>query len=125
MSLVTEFHHAALIVSDLARSMAFYRELLELSVDEGRPDLGYPGAWLAVAGQQIHLLVLANPDPVTDRPAHPGHDRHIAFRVSDLSRLEGKLEAKGIPFSRSRSGRRALFCRDPDGNGLEFSETSP
>lgn len=30
--------------------------------------------------------------------------------------------ATGIPYTRSRSGRTALFCRDPDGNALEFIE---
>ncbi|MEE8429299.1 MAG: glyoxalase, partial [Gammaproteobacteria bacterium] len=30
------------------------------------------------------------------------------------------LESAGIPYNQSRSGRQALFCRDPDGNALEF-----
>ena len=32
------------------------------------------------------------------------------------------LDSAGVDYSMSRSGRRALFCRDPDGNGLEFIE---
>jgi len=34
--------------------------------------------------------------------------------------LAGRLDAAGISYTPSRSGRAALFCRDPDGNALEF-----
>jgi glyoxylase I family protein len=32
------------------------------------------------------------------------------------------LEKAEIKFTRSKSGRRAMFCRDPDANALEFIE---
>jgi len=115
-------HHVSVIVADTERALAFYRDLLGLPVDPARPDLGYPGAWLRVAHQQIHLLELPNPDSVTGRPRHVGRDRHLALTVADVGALAQALEAAGIAFTRSRSGRRALFCRDPDGNGLEFVE---
>lgn len=117
---IHQIHHASLIVSDTARSLAFYRDLLGLMVDEHRPDLGYPGAWLVVGEGQIHLLELPNPDPVNGRPAHGGRDRHVAFTVEDIWTLADRLEAAGVPVSRSKSGREAFFCRDPDGNALEF-----
>ncbi len=120
MPLITSFHHASLLVGDLRRALAFYVDLLELDLDETRPDLGYPGAWLQVSDQQIHLMQLPNPDPVRGRPNHAGRDRHLALTVSTLDRLEAKLNEAGVNFTQSRSGRRALFCRDPDGNGLEF-----
>ncbi|MFE8033139.1 VOC family protein [Thiohalocapsa marina] len=119
---ITALHHVSLIVADTERSLAFYRDLLGLSPDPARPDLGYPGAWLQIGPQQIHLLELPNPDPTDGRPAHGGRDRHLALSVHDLDRLRQRLEAAGIPFSLSRSGRRALFCRDPDANALEFVE---
>jgi glyoxylase I family protein len=114
--------HVSVIVGDTGRSLAFYRDLLGLPVDSGRPDLGYPGAWLRLGDQQIHLLELPNPDPVEGRPAHGGRDRHVAVFVDGLPALEAALSAAGIPFTRSRSGRPALFCRDPDGNALELIE---
>jgi glyoxylase I family protein len=120
MGTVLAIHHVSLIVADTARALAFYRDLLGLPVDQGRPDLGYPGAWLAVGDQQIHLLELPNPDPLEGRPAHGGRDRHLALRVGDLEGLARRLEAAGIGFTRSRSGRAALFCRDPDANALEL-----
>ena len=120
MSEIMGIHHASLLVADTARALAFYRDLLGLAVIAERPDLGFPGAWLRVGAQQIHLLELPNPDPVTGRPAHGGQDRHLALHVQDLDGLAGRLEQAGIPFTRSRSGRAALFCRDPDANALEF-----
>jgi glyoxylase I family protein len=115
--------HAAVLVSDLRRALEFYHEVLGLPVNGSRPDLGYPGAWLDVGVQQIHLMQLPNPDPVSGRPAHGGRDRHIAMAVADLGALQNTLDRAGIHYTTSKSGRAALFCRDPDGNALEFVQT--
>lgn len=114
--------HASLIVSDVERSLAFYCGVLGLTIDVSRPDLGFAGAWLDVGAQQIHLLAVDNPDPVCGRPEHAGRDRHTAMAVKDIAQLRQKLDAAAIAYTLSRSGRKALFCRDPDGNGLEFIE---
>lgn len=116
---VRNIHHVSLIVSDTEKSLGFYRDILGLTPIE-RPPLGFPGAWLQVGGQQIHLLELPNPDPVDGRPGHGGRDRHLAFAVDDLEELDARLAAHGVPCTRSRSGRAALFCRDPDGNAVEL-----
>lgn len=123
MTIVEGLHHVSLIVADTERSLAFYRDLLGLEPDPARPDLGYPGAWLRIGSQQIHLLELPSPDPVDGRPAHGGRDRHVAMTVHDLDRLAERLDTAGIPYTLSRSGRRALFCRDPDANALELIES--
>ncbi|VAW76086.1 Gb/AAD55473.1 [hydrothermal vent metagenome] len=122
MSELSGIHHVSVLVADLERSLEFYGGLLGLAIDGSRPDIGFPGAWLQVGDQQIHLLQLPDPDPLKDRPAHAGRDRHAAFSVTDLQVLEGRLSAAEISFTRSRSGRRAVFCRDPDGNGIELVE---
>jgi len=115
-------HHVSVIVSDTERSLAFYRDILGFQLTE-RPDLGFPGAWLSVeGGQQIHLMELDNPDPTTGRPAHGGRDRHMAFTVADIAPVRALLDEKNIPYTLSKSGRRALFCRDPDGNAIEIIE---
>jgi glyoxylase I family protein len=112
--------HASLIVSDLVKSRAFYEGVLGLMSNPNRPDLGYDGAWYDIGGQQIHLLGLPNPDPTEGRPVHGGRDRHVALAVDDIAALRGALDAAGVAYTMSRSGRAALFCRDPDGNALEF-----
>ena len=114
--------HASVIVADTNVALAFYQGVLGLEADADRPDLGYPGAWLKLGAQQIHLLELPNPDPVSDRPQHGGRDRHTAFAVDSLDELVQALSQHDVDYTLSRSGRRALFCRDPDGNALEFIE---
>ena len=121
MHKIHAIHHASLIVSDTGRALAFYRDLLGIPVCE-RPDLGFPGAWLQIGEQQIHLLELPNPDPVTGRPEHGGRDRHLALSVTGLDSIVEKLEGQGVPYTLSKSGRKALFCRDPDGNAVELIE---
>lgn len=112
-------HHVSIIVSDTAKALGFYRDLLGIPEAE-RPELGFPGAWLQLGNQQVHLLELPNPDPQAGRPEHGGRDRHLAMTVRDLEALTKRLERAGIAYSRSRSGRIALFCRDPDGNAVEL-----
>ncbi len=120
MSNVTGLHHVSLIVADTARALAFYQEVLGLEIEPARPDLAFPGAWLRLGDRQLHLLELPNPDPVEARPAHGGRDRHVAVSVDDLDGFAARLERAGVPYTMSRSGRRALFCRDPDGNAWEL-----
>lgn len=120
---VLALHHVSLLVANTGRALDFYCGILGLTVDENRPDLGYPGAWLVVGSQQIHLLELPNPDPVAGRPEHGGRDRHTAMLVSDLQQIMQQLESSSIGYTLSKSGRRALFCRDVDGNALELIES--
>lgn len=114
-------HHASLIVSDTQQSLKFYRDVLGMQPTE-RPNLPFPGAWLQIGGQQIHLLELDNPDPTTGRPDHGGRDRHVALHCGSVEAVREALEQAGYAYTMSISGRKALFCRDRDGNALEFIE---
>jgi glyoxylase I family protein len=119
MTLVRSIHHVSVLVADTERALRFYRDILGLALEPARPQLSFPGAWLRIGDQQIHLLELPSPDPVDGRPAHGGRDRHLAVVVSDLDVLSERLDRAGIHYTRSLSGRQALFCRDPDGNAIE------
>jgi len=120
-STILKLHHASLIVEDINLSLDFYQKVLKLSVDQSRPDLGYPGVWLSLPGdQQLHLMQLSDPDDKCERPKHGGRDYHIAFAVKSIDEITGALEELNIVYTKSRSGRKALFCRDPDNNALEF-----
>ncbi len=121
MNNVCTIHHVSLLVSSVEESLVFYQGILGLEMAE-RPDLGFAGVWLTVGDQQLHLLALPNPDPLS-RPQHGGRDRHLALTVRDLEALVSLLEEGGIAYTRSRSGRAALFCRDPDGNTLELIQS--
>jgi glyoxylase I family protein len=119
--MITGILHASFLTSDLARSRAFYEDVLGLRSNPNRPEMGYDGVWYDVApGQQIHLLLLPNPEAGMQRPSHGGRDRHVALAIAEFEKLKARLEQAGIVYTLSSSGRRALFCRDPDGNALEF-----
>src|SRR5690606_20300192 len=89
--------HASFLVRDMERSLAFYHGVLQLPLNPNRPKLAYDGAWLDLgnSGQQLHIMLLPNPDPTDGRPAHGGHDRHVALLVEDLEALASRLEAAG------------------------------
>jgi glyoxylase I family protein len=121
--MITGILHASLISTDLARSREFYEGVLGLRPDPNRPNMSYDGLWYDVApNQQIHLLMLPNPEAGLQRPVHGGRDRHVALAVSDITKLIARLDQTKIAYTLSQSGRRALFCRDPDDNALEFIE---
>ena len=122
MADVRAIHHVSLLVSDTGRALGFYHDLLGLEIDGSRPDMAYPGAWLQMDNAQIHLLELPDTLRGTERPEHGGRDRHVALSVTDMDVLVAALETSGVAYTLSRSGRRALFCRDPDGNAIELIE---
>ena len=115
-------HHVSLVVADLQVALDFYCNVMGLEIDDSRPEMAFVGAWLKVGTQQMHLLELPNSDPVDGRPEHGGRDRHVAFSVNNLDDYKAILEKRDIDYTLSISGRRALFCRDPDGNACELIE---
>jgi len=120
---IRALHHAGLLVSDLDRAKAFYELVLGLTPYPDRPELPYPGEWYDLgSGQQLHLMQLPNPDAGSVRPEHGGRDHHIALAVRNMGVLKTRLDAAGVRYTASKSGRAALFCRDPDANTLEFVE---
>jgi len=123
--MITRILHATFLTADLARARAFYEGVLGLKPDPDRPQLGYDGEWYDIApNQQIHLMVLPDPEKGLARPPHGGRDRHVALAVSDMAKLTDGLKEAGVAYTLSKSGRRALFCRDPDANALEFIEVA-
>lgn len=107
-------HHVALSVGDLAESMTFYVDKLGLQPLD-RPDFGFPGAWLALGDQQVHLLEL-------QEPVHPSN--HFAIQVGDIEETISELRAAGLTVSDPSpvgSGRQA-FLKDPTGNLIELNQ---
>ncbi|GAB7563302.1 VOC family protein [Methylobacillus methanolivorans] len=113
--------HTGIIVADIARSRAFYEGLLGLVPSDKRPAMNFEGVWYDIGLNQLHLMVVPNPYADAELPAHGGRDYHVAFAVDDVMPIKQALDEAGVEYSMSMSGRAALFCRDPDGNALEFS----
>ncbi len=114
--------HVSILVNDAERAYAFYQKVLGLTTLP-RPNLGFPGYWLDLNdGRSLHLMQLPNPYGDAEKPTHGGRDMHFALRVDDLAWHADQLEQLQIPFTRSKSGRKALFFRDLDGNAVELFE---
>jgi catechol-2,3-dioxygenase len=103
-------------VSDLARSEAFYRQVLGLDV--GLRDVSRKMVFLR-AGGQAGMLVLQE-----DESAKPS--QHLAFAVSpsDLADAAAVLASRGIavqgPVLHTWMPARSVYFSDPDGHDLEL-----
>ncbi len=121
--MIIAIHHTSFLTGDLATARQFYEGVLGLSPSSNRPQMSFDGVWYDITSmQQIHLMLLPNPAAGLQCPEHGGRDRHVALIVSDLAQLVDRLNRAGIAYTQSQSGRRAIFCRDPDGNALELIE---
>jgi glyoxylase I family protein len=112
--------HAAVLVSNLARSTEFYTTILGLKrIDR---QLKYPGAWYQIGDFQLHLIEDIHA-VASDRIdlAVSTRNPHIALAVRDLDAAKQQLSAANCVVKLSNSGRAALFTQDPDGNVIELT----
>lgn len=117
---VTSCLHAAVMVSNVARSIEFYGNILGLErIDR---TLKYPGAWYQIGDFQIHLIEDVNYRANGEIDLHKStRNRHIALGVRDLDAAKQQLLAANCVVKMSNSGRAALFTQDPDGNAIELT----
>jgi glyoxylase I family protein len=117
---VTTYLHAAVIVSNLERSIEFYSKILGLErIDR---TLKYPGAWYQIGDFQIHLIEDVNYRSGEKIDLHQStRNPHIALGVRDLDAAKQQLLAANCVVKMSNSGRAALFTQDPDGNAIELT----
>jgi catechol 2,3-dioxygenase-like lactoylglutathione lyase family enzyme len=151
---IGEVFHTGLSVSDLDRSIAFYRDVLGLELvtqwDSAQPYLrrvvGFPDAELRIAllrvpratpgtsGHHVELLEYRMPRGARGdtRTCNPGN-AHIAFAVDDLDAAYTELRAKGVRFKSApveithgrNTGAKAVYLLDPDDITLELVQPAP
>jgi glyoxylase I family protein len=116
---ITNCLHAAVLVTNVERSIEFYGNILGLQrIDRV---LKYPGAWYQIGDFQIHLIEDKNHQTHIDLHAST-RNPHIALGVSDLAAAKQQLLAANCVVKMSNSGRAALFTQDPDGNAIELTQ---
>jgi glyoxylase I family protein len=116
---ITSCLHAAVLVSNVERSIEFYSDIIGLErIDR---TLKYPGVWYQIGDFQIHLIEDKNYQTQVDLQAST-RNPHIALGVSDLDAAKQQLLAANCIVKMSNSGRAALFTQDPDGNTIELTQ---
>jgi len=119
--------HIAFRVSDLARSKAFYMDLLGLHVMEENQDEGV--AFLGLRDQGHFVDLVQSSDPGASKP----HDKmppvgagfhHIGFELDEESELreaydEFKSKDVRIVAMMDHGSQKSIYFHDPDGNILE------
>jgi catechol 2,3-dioxygenase-like lactoylglutathione lyase family enzyme len=142
---VRRLSHHGLCVSDLERSLAFYRdgfgftEVSRLRFEDASTHtlLSLPGCVLEAVylrrdGTTLELLHFPRPGTHlgdgTPRPMNRVGLTHLSFLVSDLDALLAKLRGLGATVLETTrldtqgKGANAIFVTDPDGTRIELVE---
>ena len=139
-----KFNHVGISVTDLDRSIAFYREMFgmeplgdpfpfggeQFSEIMDIPDAQGRMCMIAGGNLRLELFEFANPAGKAKDPKYPVSDRgisHFGMTVDDIHATYARLKAAGVPIhgrlqTFAGSGMRAAYCRDPDGNVFEIMQ---
>src|SRR5262245_38925175 len=84
---VLELHHHGIRVGpsteDLSKALAFYRDVLGLTTDPGRPEIpGIPGYWMDLGQTQIHLMGASGPSKYAKGERQDPTLTHVALAVA-------------------------------------------
>jgi catechol 2,3-dioxygenase len=122
----THVGYAHLRVADLARALAFYRDLA------GFREIARDGetALLSASGTAPAQVILTGQPGARPKPPHTTGLYHVAIRLPHrpaLARLVRRLLEKDWPFqgASDHGVSEALYLSDPDGNGLELYADRP
>ncbi len=120
-----QIDYTMVIVSDMARSVEFYRDKLGISLKFQSPDwteFQTGATTLALHGGGIRR----------ERPSGEADDKSagtcsIGFNVEDVDKTYEELKAKGIffvmpPTQREGEGIKLAVCIDPDGLPVSFAQ---
>lgn len=129
MTRIRRLLESALYCEDLARSLAFYRDVLGLTplfLDDRLAALDAGGGTVLLLfrrGASTSGVTLPN----GWIPPHDGSGPiHLALAVDadELPRWEERLQARGVPLESRVSWARgglSIYCRDPDGHSIELA----
>lgn len=141
--MIARIDHLNIVVSDLDRSIAFFRLL---GFDEGlgaELDPAFLAQLTGIAGADGRFVTMHHPGSnvtiellkfVTDGVADPQLGRadriglrHLAFAVTDIETTVAELHAAGVEFLSSiqtweKTGKRLVYLHGPDGILLELAE---
>jgi catechol 2,3-dioxygenase-like lactoylglutathione lyase family enzyme len=129
---VLELHHHGIRVgateADADKALAFYRDVLGLVPDPGRPHIPtIPGYWMDVGGRaQIHLMGVNGQSKFAKGPGRDPASPHVALAVPDIQEARRELDRLGVDYwiTEGVVGPESLqvFMHDPAGNMIELHQ---
>ncbi len=145
--MITDIHHASFTVSNMERSLAFYRDILGMEVVRDTAQAGVefkgplvdnltncPGSELRIVflGIKDRLLELVEYKPkgksMRDNQASDTGSGHVCFKTENIQELYKKLSATGTRLHctpQNLGGVWVIYFRDPDGIILEAMQGDP
>jgi catechol 2,3-dioxygenase-like lactoylglutathione lyase family enzyme len=142
--LIDGIHHACVIVSDMERSLKFYRDTLgmeeevDITYDADPAMMDLPGTQpkqhlvlLSAGNMHVELIQYLEPKGrPNDRRTCDNGTMHLCFRVNDIMKVYEELKSQGIKFHRTpdfigdAGGGLAhygyVYFRGPDNEVLEL-----
>lgn len=115
----SQIQHCSLVVQDLERAGAFYRDVLgltEIEIPATFKPAGLKVRWFLLGSQQVHLLL------GTENP--PDSQHHMALQVDDAQAARVWMKEHGMDIQETVliPGADRFFIRDPDHNLIEIIE---
>lgn len=125
------FRHTMIRVKDLDKSVAFYTDLLGMTVMRRRvnDDRGETVAYVGYGEEEDnHALEIVQEHSPPGEFYHGNTYGHVALAVPDVMGLSDTLMNAGVEFSlppqpvREGSPNKMAFIKDPDGYEIELTE---
>jgi catechol 2,3-dioxygenase-like lactoylglutathione lyase family enzyme len=138
---IKNIRHTGIVVSDMEKSLEFYRDVLGLkSVIDFTEQGAYIDAISNMKGIRLRMVKLVADDggmiELLHYASHPRPERkdnqlcelgptHVAFTVDDVDKTYKEWSARGIrcnsmPVVSPDGKAKLFFCQDPDGTFLEI-----
>ena len=115
----SRIQHCSLVVQNLDRAAAFYRDILgltEVAIPSTFKPAGLNVRWFRLGSQQIHILLGTENQPLSQQ--------HMALQVDDAHAARLWMKEKGIDIEETILIPNAdrFFIRAPDSNLIEIIE---
>lgn len=127
MNLTKDSIDLGIVISDPAKALAFYRDMLGMK-DDGEMEVRGGRMYRLLCGTSLIKLIKMDREP-EGKPlgGGPGRGfglRYLTIHVNDIRNLVSQVESKGIkvlvPPTENRTGVIMAMVNDPDGNIVEF-----
>lgn len=139
--MIAGVRHFGIVVSNMERSLKFYRDLLGLKIERSMNESGsFLDNMLNLKNVKVKTVKMSAPNGITliellefsfpkgnmnKRHVHDLGSSHVAFTVSDLDAVYKFLQSSGVKFNcppqLSPDGyAKVTFCLDPDDTPIEL-----